>query len=89
MVIAAYNVNATCAYHVMNLVAVTVHPLPVKNVINSAKNIRLNWTEHIPTVTHLLFLSIMKIWKRMQEQKTLIDTLFTQLGGVHLTQNSI
>ena len=89
MVNAAYNVHATCEHHAMNLAAATVHPLPVKNVINSAKKIRLNWTEHIPTVTHLLFLSIMKTWMRMQVQKTQIDKLFTQLGGVHLTQNTI
>ena len=72
---AAYNVHANCAHQAMNLAAATVHALPVKNVINSAKNIRLNWTEHIPTVTHLLFLSTIKIWMRMQEQKTLIELI--------------
>ena len=80
MVNAAYNVHATCAHQAMNLAAATVHALPVKNVINSAKNIKLDWTEHIPAVTHLLFLSTIKIWMRMQEQKTLYRLIVYPIG---------
>jgi hypothetical protein len=96
MVNAAYNVHATCAHQAMNLAAATVHALPVKNVINSAKNIKLDWTEHIPAVTHLLFLSTIKIWMRMEEQKTLIELIkggkgrkFIMVPHVHFARKSL